>query len=159
MTNSNGPLSIIGVAVTPVVMISANAILTSAMNARHSSVADRLRNLLAEYRRTETGPERRDSIAAQVPLFQKRIARLESANLMLFLATACFVGTVIVISLSSFSPAVANAALPIFLAGVVLMLSGVLSEVLELRHARETMRREVASTIHTHSTQKNQQLT
>lgn len=146
MSNVNGPLSIIGVAVTPVVMISANAILTSALSARHSNVADRLRSLLAEYRRAETSVARRGSIAAQVPLFERRIARLEAANLMLFLATACFVATVIVISVSSFAPAAA-AALPVFLAGVVLMLSGVMSEVWELKSARETLRLEIAGTL------------
>ncbi len=140
-------LSIIGVAVTPVVMISANAILTSGMNARQSNVADRLRTLLAEYRQPETTDMRRQSIAAQIPLFERRIARLELANLMLFLATACFVATVIVISLSSFAPGAAEAALPVFLSGVLLMLGGVMAEVWELRGARETMRLETKSTL------------
>ena len=147
MTASNGPLSIIGVAVTPVVMISANAILTSALSARHSNVADRLRSLLSEYRQPATTAPRRGSIAAQVPLFERRIARLEAANLMLFLATACFVATVIVISVSSFALAASNAALPIFLVGVVLMLSGVMAEVWELKSARETMRLENVTTV------------
>lgn len=147
LSSSNGPLSIIGVAVTPVVMISANAILTSALSARHSNVADRLRTLLAEYRRPETSDTRRRSIASQAPLFERRIAHLETANLMLFLATACFVATVIVISVSSFAVAASAAALPVFLTGVTLMLSGVMAEVWELKSARETMRLELSSTL------------
>ena len=147
MSPPTAPLSIIGVAVTPVVMISANAILTSAMNARHSNVADRLRTLLAEYRQPETTEPRRRSIAAQVPLFQTRIAQLEAANLMLFLATACFVATVIVISVSPFAPPAAYAALPAFFAGVFLMLGAVVAEVSEMRNARATMRLEVSTTL------------
>lgn len=147
MTLANGPLSIIGAAVTPVVMISANAILTSGMNTRYSNVADRLRTLLAEYRLIETTEPRRHAIAAQVPLFERRIGWLEFANLMLFLGTACFVATVIVISLSSFAPAATQAALPLFVIGVLLMLGGVLAEVIELRSARETMRMEVKTSL------------
>jgi len=147
MTLANGPLSIIGAAVTPVVMISANAILTSGMNTRYSNVADRLRTLLAEYRLSETTEPRRRAIAAQVPLFERRIGWLEFADLVLFLGTASFVATVIVISLSALAPAVAQAALPLFVVGVLLMLGGVLAELMELRSARETMRIEVKTSL------------
>ncbi len=143
----NAPLSIIAAAVSPVVMISANAILTSGINARHSNVADRLRSMLEEYRRADTTIDRRHSIERQLPLFQKRIAHVETANQLLFSATACFVFTVMTISVGFYSTAAQKISLPFFLSGVLLMLGGVLAEVLELRGARATLRIEVADTL------------
>ena len=144
---ADGSLSIIGAAVSPVVMISANAILSSGINARHSNVADRLRNLLKEYRDEQTTEPRRQSIQQQLPLFQQRIAHIERANIFLFSATACFVVTVMIIALGFYWKPATQLALPFFLLGVLLMLAGILAEVIELRTARSTLRMEVLSTL------------
>jgi hypothetical protein len=148
---ADGSLSIIGAAVSPVVMISANAILSSGINARHSNVADRLRNLLEEYREEHTTERRRESIQQQLPLFQRRIAHIERANIFLFCATASFVVTVMIIALGFYWKLAAQLALPFFLLGVLLMLAGILAEVIELRTARSTLRMEVLSTLDTTS--------
>jgi hypothetical protein len=50
----------ISAAVTPVVMISANAILISAISAKHQSMSDRLRALTAEWRNPATPVTRRE---------------------------------------------------------------------------------------------------
>ena len=150
---TTGPLSVIGSAVSPVVMISATAILTSFINARQSNASDRVRALLAEYRLEQTTSLRREHILLQVPLFQKRIAHIEIANLLLFLGTVCFVATVIVISAGYYVPAANAAAMPCFLLGVMLMLSGILAEVVEMRLARQTLNIEIGSTLRVTSRQ------
>src|SRR5207249_1582265 len=71
--SGQGPMSAIAAAVTPVVMISANAILVSSIGSKHQAMSDRVRALTAEWRDPGTPLERRRSIRAQVLLFQDRL--------------------------------------------------------------------------------------
>jgi hypothetical protein len=66
----------ISAAVTPVVMISANAILISAISSKHQSMSDRLRALTAEWRNAATPVTpvtRREAIAGQLRLFDEQL--------------------------------------------------------------------------------------
>src|SRR5579862_4482129 len=92
--------SAISAAVTPVVMISANAILISAISSKHQSMSDRLRALTAEWRNEATPVARREVIAAQVRLFNKRLVWVTWSHIVLYTATACFIAMVIVIAVS-----------------------------------------------------------
>jgi hypothetical protein len=127
-------MAAIAAAVTPVVMISANAILIGSISSKHQAMSDRLRILTAEWRNPGTSTARRDSIRAQVQLFTLRIAWISRAHFILYVATACFLAMVLAIALSL--PLVS---LPLLLAGVILMLTAILFELLELRKARPTM--------------------
>src|SRR5580658_1169423 len=95
-----GTMSAIAAAVTPVVMISANAILISAISSKHQAMSDRLRTLAAEWRGPGVSGPRRDSIRAQVRLFTQRIAWISRAHFLLYVATACFLAMVVVIALA-----------------------------------------------------------
>jgi hypothetical protein len=127
-------MAAIAAAVTPVVMISANAILISAISSKHQSMSDRLRILTAEWRSPGASGSRRDSIRVQVQLFALRIAWISRAHFLLYVATACFIAMVPAIALS-----LQWLSLPLLLGGVILMLMAILLELLDLTKANATI--------------------
>jgi Protein of unknown function (DUF2721) len=133
----------ISAAVTPVVMISANAILISAISSKHQSMSDRLRALTAEWRNAATPAVRRDAIAEQVRLFDKRLRWITWSHIILYTATACFIAMVIVIAVSPALNVLSGASLGLLITGVALMFLGILLELLDLAKARTTAGLEV----------------
>ncbi len=142
---SQGPLALVASAVTPVVMVSATAILISGVNAKHISLADRLRSLAVEYRALATTDRRRQNILAQTLIFQRRLRLATVAHMALYSATACFIAMVLVISLTPIRQAFVAVTLPFFLAGVILLFTAVVGEIMELRWAAKTMALELSS--------------
>jgi hypothetical protein len=140
-------MAAIAAAVTPVVMISANAIPIGAISSKHQAMSDRLRTLSAEWRSPEATAARRDSIRAQVQLFTLRIAWISRAHFLLYVATACFLAMVPVIALMPVTDT--GLSLPLMLCGVSLMLLAIFLELLDLRKARATI--EIESRDITHS--------
>ncbi len=137
----------ISAAVTPVVMISANAILISAITSKHQSMSDRLRALTAEWRNAATPVKRREAIALQLRLFDERIRWVTWSHIILYTATACFIAMVIVIAVSPALEALSGASLGLLIAGVALMFLGILLELLDLAKARATVELEVKDII------------
>ncbi len=84
-----GPLGVVAVAVTPVVMVSATAILIGGVSAKHQALADRLRLLMAEFRSPQTSEARKQSVLAQVKLFRRRLKYATLSHLGLYVAAAC----------------------------------------------------------------------
>ncbi len=142
---TQGPLALVASAVTPVVMVSATAILISGVNSKHISLADRLRNLTAEYRSPATTERRRQNILAQTMVFQRRLRLATIAHMSLYAATACFIVMVLVISLTPIRQAFVAVTLPFFLAGVILLFTAVVTEIIELRSAAKTVALELSS--------------
>jgi hypothetical protein len=134
-----GSMSAIAAAVTPVVMISANAILISAISSKHEAMSDRLRSLTTEWRSPGTGAARRDSIRSQVRLFSLRIAWIARAHFLLYVATACFIAMVIVIALTPVMQTWADFSVPLLVAGVLLMLVAIVLELFDLKKAKATI--------------------
>lgn len=130
-------------AVTPVVMISANAILIGAINSKHQSMSDRLRNLTGEWRNPATGDARRRCVAAQIRLLDERIRWVTGAHIVLFVATAFFIATVILLAALPRLEIMSGAPLTLLIAGVSLMLVGIVLELLDLAKARATLRIEL----------------
>ena len=137
----------IAAAVTPVVMISANAILISAISAKHQSMSDRLRALTAEWRNAATPVSRREVIAAQLKLFDERLRWVTWSHIILYAATACFIAMVIVIAASPELEALSGASLWLLILGVVLMFVGILLELMDLAKARTTAGLEIKDII------------
>jgi hypothetical protein len=135
-------MAAIAAAVTPVVMISANAILIGAISSKHQAMSDRLRALTAEWRNAGTSPARRDAIRAQVRVFVLRIAWISRAHFLLYVATACFIAMVIAIAVTPFIQTWATLSVPLLLSGVFLMLVAIVLELLDLRKASATIRAE-----------------
>jgi hypothetical protein len=145
-----GSMAAIAAAVTPVVMISANAILIGAISSKHQAMSDRLRSLIAEWRSPDTSVARRDAIRAQTRLFTLRIAWISRAHILLYAATACFIAMVLVIALTPVIPrwqGLELFSLPLLLGGVFLMLTAIFLELLDLRKARATIEIEIREVI------------
>jgi hypothetical protein len=145
-----GSMAAIAAAVTPVVMISANAILIGTISSKHQAMSDRLRLLTAEWRSPDTSAARRDAIRAQARLFTLRIAWISRAHILLYAATACFIAMVLVIALAPVIPrwqTLELFSLPLLLGGVFLMLTAIFLELLELRKARATIELEIRDVI------------
>ena len=77
-------MAAIGAAVTPVVMISANAILVGAISSKHQGMADRMRALTAEWRLPGTTPERHAAIREQIIVFEARMRWISRAHCVLY---------------------------------------------------------------------------
>ena len=137
----------IAAAVTPVVMISANAILIGAISSKHQSMSDRLRALTTEWRNPATPAARRQSIACQVRLFDERLRWITWSHIVLYTATACFIAMVIAIAVSPAFQALSGWSLTLLIAGVALMFLGILLELVDLAKARATVGLEVGDII------------
>jgi hypothetical protein len=129
----------IAAAVTPVVMISANAILIGAISSKHQSMSDRLRALTGEWRSAATPMARREAIADQLRLFDKRLRWITLAHILLYMATACFIAMVIVIAVSPKLEALSGGSLVLLMTGLAFMFVGILLELLDLAKARTTV--------------------
>lgn len=141
-----GPLGIVATAVTPVVMVSATAILIGGVNAKHQALADRVRLLMAEFRNPQTSEARKRNVLMQVKLFRRRLRYATLSHLGLYVAAACFITMVMIISLSTATASALKLTLPFFIAGVSLLLGAVLTEVLELLLANKTLDLEIDRT-------------
>ena len=129
----------IAAAVTPVVMISANAILIGAISSKHQSMSDRLRALTAEWRYAGTSAERRDAIARQVRLFDERLRWVTWSHIILYAASACFILMVIDIAITSSVESWRDFSVTMLMAGVTLMFTGIVLELCDLAKARRTV--------------------
>jgi len=140
----DNPLQVVASAVTPVVLVSATAILISGVNSRHIAIADRIRSLTAEFRSDATNPARRASISRQLPAFQMRIRLASWAIRGLYLASACFVTMALLISATLWREMLAEATVPLFIAGILLLLVSIVCELWELQKANSTLFDEIA---------------
>jgi hypothetical protein len=142
----DNPLQVVASAVTPVVLVSATAILIGGVNARHVAIADRIRSLTAEVRNAATSSARRAGIQKQLPTFQLRIRLASWAISGLYLASACFVTMALIISATLWREMLALATLPLFILGIVLLLGSIICELWELQAANRTLFEEISDT-------------
>jgi hypothetical protein len=140
----DNPLEVVASAITPVVLVSATAILIGGINARYMAIADRIRALTAEYRASSTSPARLASISRQLPVFQLRVKLVSWAIRALYGASGCFVGMALIISATLWRKMLAVATVPLFLLGILLLIFAIVCELLELQAANRTLFTEVS---------------
>ena len=145
--NIPDPQAAISAAVTPVVMISANAILINTISSKHQSMSERVRSLTAEWRLHSTPATRREAIASQLRLFDERLRWITWSHIVLYAATACFIAMVMVIAASPALQVLSGASLGLLIAGVTLMFAGIVLELMDLAKARTTVQLEVKDII------------
>ncbi len=138
----NDALRIVTTAVTPVVMVSATAILISGVNARYIAISDRVRALAHAFRTTESTPERRNNIRLQMGVFQERIWLVSSASLALYTAAGCFVFVALLICVSVWQIMFQWVTLPAFVIGLVLVAFAISLQITELQRSNRTIRLE-----------------
>ena len=143
----NDPLRIVAAAVTPVVMVSATAILISGVNARHISISDRIRSLSREYRSGGLEVSRRRVIQREVVIFQRRLHLVSWATRMLYASVGCFILMALLISVSVVNARLQGVTLLIFLVGLVLIAVAIVLELVELQESNSTIELEAADVI------------
>src|SRR5579862_9526902 len=129
------PLKVVATAVTPVVMVSATAILVSGVNSRYISISDRVRSLAREYREADTSGDRRATIRRQMPIFHRRLHLVSWAARLLYAAAGCFVAVALLISMSVSRPVLLRTTLGMFLTGLLLISVAIVLQLLELQQS------------------------
>jgi hypothetical protein len=135
-------LQVLAAAVTPVVLVSAAAILISGVNARYIAIADRMRSLAQEYRAKTCDPHRRDVIVRQMSVFQLRVRLVSWAERVLYFAVACFTSVALMISAALRKSELEAASLPTFSIGIVLLMIAICLQLAELQFSNRTLRLE-----------------
>ncbi len=143
MPNGNDPLQVLASAVTPVVLVSATAILVSGVNSRYISIADKMRSLAQEFRETSCPLDRREVISAQMRIFKRRIALVAWAVRVLYAAVGCFIAVAMVISAALWRQTLEMVTLPLFGTGIFMILVAIFCQLLELHLSNRTIALEV----------------
>jgi hypothetical protein len=141
------PTQFIATAVTPVVMVSATAILVSGVNSRYIAIADRVRALSHEFRDANTSPDRRHVIRRQMPVFRRRMHLVSSAMRILYVSAGCFVGVALLIGMSVSKPMAQSATLATFLVGLVGIMAAIVLQYMELQESNKTIDIESADVL------------
>jgi hypothetical protein len=138
----NDPLQVLAAGVTPVVLVSATAILISGVNSRYISIAERIRALTREYRYDNCSQERRQLIGREMGPFHRRVTLVAIALRFLYAAIACFITMALIISATLWRSMLGFATLPLFFLGCFLILTGIVFQLLELQISNQTIRTE-----------------
>ena len=148
VTNLFGdPLKVVSVAVTPVVMVSATAILISGVNSRYISISDRVRAIAREYRDRATSVERQENIRGQMIVFHRRLHLVSWASRVLYAAAGCFTAVALLISISVSQQILLGASLGAFLTGLMLVALAIVLQLLELQQSNTTIDLESADVL------------
>jgi hypothetical protein len=139
LIQNSDPLRVLAAAVTPVVMVSAAAILISGVNSRYISISDRMRSLSHEYRDANVSAERRSVIRNQMIIFRRRVALVSWAVRTLYAATGCLVSIALLISATLWRQMLAWITLPLFLLAIFLIIIAIICQLLELRASNRTI--------------------
>jgi len=140
----NDAVQVLTAAVTPVVLVSATAILISGINSRYISISDRLRSLAHEYRDPSCPPERRVIITREIITFRHRMHLMSWAVRSLYAAVGAFIVDALIISATLWRQMLAGATLPLFMAGILLVLFALVCQLLELRSSDRTIAIELS---------------
>ena len=143
----SGLLSLISVAVAPVVLITAAAILLSGLTSKYGNIADQMRRLTAEYRSGETSQARRATIARQLSLFARRIEAIWAATTCLCVAILAFVVMVLAVIFAQRATRLGYFGVGTLLIGLIFMAVALVCELVELFLARKTAACELTETL------------
>jgi len=139
VTPSDYQLQVLAAAVTPVVLVSAAAILVSGVNSRYIAISDRMRALAHEHRDAGTASERREVIANEMATFQKRVHLVSWAVRTLYAAVGCFTSVALIISATFWRKMLVEISLPIFTLGITLIMVAIVCQLLELQLSNRTL--------------------
>jgi Protein of unknown function (DUF2721) len=140
----NDAVQVLTAAVTPVVLVSATAILISGINSRYISISDRLRSLAHEYRDPACPPDRRAAITREIAAFRHRMHLMSWAVRALYTAVGAFIVDALLISATLWREMLVEATLPLFITGILLVLFALVCQLLELRSSDRTMAIELS---------------
>jgi Protein of unknown function (DUF2721) len=143
----NDAMQVLAAAVTPVVLVSATAILISGSNSRYISISDRMRALAHEYRDPNCMEQRRITISRQMLTFEHRIHLVSWAVRALYTAVGAFITDALIISATLWRHMLAAATLPFFLFGIFLVVLAIVCQLLELQSSNRTIAIEISDVV------------
>ncbi len=137
-------VDLIATAVAPIVMVSATGLLFIGVQTKNPHLADRVRDLMREYREAISckDTERREATVAQIVLFERRIRLSQRALESLYGAIVSFVMTTLLLAVA---PWTGQTAVPsavtagIFIFGTASLLLALVLEFLEMRAGLSTI--------------------
>ena len=145
LSTSSHLLNLITTAVTPIVLISATAILLSNHTNKYTNISAQMRALAHEYRDDKTTAARRATLRRQLSFYQRRIHAMWVASICLYAALLCFLTTV----LSLLAVSAANLVRLDLIGeiglcgGLLLIFATVICELVEVRLALRTSQEEL----------------
>jgi hypothetical protein len=137
-------VDVIATAVAPIVMVSATGLLFLGVQTKNIHLADRVRDLMREYREAMRceDKEHREALRAQIVLFERRIRLSQRALELLYGAIVSFVTTTLLLAVAPWightvvsSPVIAG----IFILGIASLLLALVLEFLEMRAGLSTI--------------------
>lgn len=143
----NDSMQVLTAAVTPVVLVSATAILISGTNSRYISISDRIRALAHEYRDPNCIEQRRVTISREMLSFQYRIRLISWAVRALYTDVGAFITDALIIGATLWRQMLAAATLPLFLLGILLIMLAIVCQLLELQSSNRTMSLEISDIV------------
>ncbi len=144
---ANDPMQVLAAAVTPVVLVSATAILIGGVNARYIAIADKMRALAQEFRSTGTNPSRRAVIVSQMTTFRSRIQLVAWAERVLYAAVASFILVALLISGTAWRKMLESITLPLFALGIALLFVAIVCQIMELQMSNRTLNLEIKDVV------------
>ena len=133
------PLRVLAAAVTPVVLVSAVAILIGTANSRYVAISDRMRMLALEYRDKTCNPKRLAVIGREMVIFRRRVKLVSWAERVLYFAEICFTLVALIIGATFWRGFFAAASLPLLATGIVLVMIAIVLQLIELQHSNQTL--------------------
>jgi len=137
-------VDVIATAVAPIVMVSATGLLFLGVQTKNIHLADRVRDLMREYREAIScqDKEHREALRAQIVLLEKRIRLSHRALELLYGAIVSFVTTTLLLAIA---PWIGHTVVPspvtagIFILGIASLLLALVLEFLEMRAGLSTI--------------------
>ena len=137
-------VDVIATAVAPIVMVSATGLLFIGVQTKNIHLADRVRDLMREYREAISceDKEHREALRAQIVLFERRIRLSQRALESLYGAIVSFVTTTLLLAVA---PWIGHTVVPspvtggIFILGIASLLLALVLEFLEMRAGLSTI--------------------
>lgn len=132
-------LRVLAAAVTPVVLVSAAAILIGTVNARYIAISDRMRMLAQEYRNPATLASRKQVIALEMVTFKLRVRLVSWAERMLYASVGCFTAVALIISATFWREVLLAVSIPMFTVGILLIVIAIVLQLIELQQSNRTL--------------------
>jgi uncharacterized membrane protein (DUF485 family) len=137
-------VDVIATAVAPIIMVSATGLLFIGVQTKNIHLADRVRDLMREYREAISceDKEHREALRAQIVLLEKRIRLSQRALELLYGAIVSFVTTTLLLAVA---PWIGHTVVPspvtagIFILGIASLLLALVLELLEMRAGLSTI--------------------
>jgi hypothetical protein len=143
------PLQQIAAAVTPAVMVSACGLIALGLDNQIARMSVRLRDLAREHREPDLSRARRETVAAQVAVLDRRHGLYFRALILVYAAMFAFVLTSLLWLGQAFARIPAELPVVTFALGVVMLAGMAVLTIASVQLARHTIKAEAAEALGT----------